>query len=119
MPTWWSAWRSIQMHNELRVTIVATGIGQGIPAKQASSSREPRESAIPPFKLVQRMGMAATRFLRHDRSGSRQKAVGDGLSEAGGSTPIIWIIWTFPHFCAGKPIEWSAGLWPQCRTATQ
>ncbi|NMQ18440.1 cell division protein FtsZ [Candidatus Competibacter phosphatis] len=45
-----------EMHNELRVTIVATGIGQGIPAKQAGSSREPRESAIPPFKLVQRMG---------------------------------------------------------------
>jgi len=73
-----------EMHNELRVTIVATGIGQGIPAKQAGSSREPRESAIPPFKLVQRMGDGGDPLSsRHDRSGSRQKAVGDGLSEGG------------------------------------
>jgi cell division protein FtsZ len=73
-----------EMHNELRVTIVATGIGQGVPAKQAGSSREPRESAIPPFKLVQRMGDGGDPLSsRHDRSGSRQKAVGDGLSEGG------------------------------------
>ncbi|MEZ5576157.1 MAG: cell division protein FtsZ [Candidatus Competibacteraceae bacterium] len=73
-----------EMHNELRVTIVATGIGQGVPAKQVSGSREPRESAIPPFKLVQRMGDGGDPLSsRHDRSGSRQKAVGDGLSEAG------------------------------------
>lgn len=73
-----------EMHNELRVTIVATGIGQGVPAKQVSGSREPRESAIPPFKLVQRMGDGGDPLSsRHDRSGSRQKAVGDGLSEGG------------------------------------
>ena len=73
-----------EMHNELRVTIVATGIGQGVPAKQVSGSREPRESAIPPFKLVQRMGDGGDPLsFRHDRSGSRQKAVGDGLSEGG------------------------------------
>ena len=73
-----------EMHNELRVTIVATGIGQGVPAKQVSGSREPRESAIPPFKLVQRMGDGGDPLSsRHDRSGSRQKAVGDGLSESG------------------------------------
>jgi cell division protein FtsZ len=73
-----------EMHNEIRVTIVATGIGQGVPAKQAGSSREPRESAIPPFKLVQRMGDGGDPLSsRHDRSGSRQKAVGDGLSEGG------------------------------------
>ena len=73
-----------EMHNELRVTIVATGIGQGVPAKQVSGSREPRESAIPPFKMVQRMGDRGDPLSsRHDRPGSRQKAVGDGLSEAG------------------------------------
>ncbi|MCB1824271.1 MAG: cell division protein FtsZ [Candidatus Competibacteraceae bacterium] len=71
-----------EMHNELRVTIVATGIGQGVPAKQVSGSRE-RESAIPPFKLVQRMGDGDPLSSRHDRSGNRQKAVGDGLSEGG------------------------------------
>ncbi len=72
-----------EMHNELRVTIVATGIGQGVPAKQASGVRE-RESAIPPFKLVQRMGDGGDlHSSRHDRPGSRQKAVGDGLSEGG------------------------------------
>ena len=74
-----------EMHNELRVTIVATGIGQGVPAKQASSARErERESAIPPFKLVQRMGGDGdAHSSRHDRLGGRQKAVGDGLSEGG------------------------------------
>ncbi len=72
-----------EMHNELRVTIVATGIGQGVPAKQVSGSRE-REAAIPPFKLVQRMGGDGDPLSsRHDRPGSRQKAVGDGLSESG------------------------------------
>ncbi|MGB5063114.1 MAG: cell division protein FtsZ [Candidatus Competibacter sp.] len=72
-----------EMHNELRVTIVATGIGQGVPAKQAGGSREQRDSAIPPFKLVQRMGDGDPHSSRHDRLSSRQKAVGDGLSEGG------------------------------------
>ena len=67
-----------EMHNEIRVTIVATGIGQGAPAKQ-TGPRE-RETAIPPFKLVQRPGEGEAHF-RHDRPSSRQKAVGDGLSE--------------------------------------
>ncbi len=67
-----------EMHNEIRVTIVATGIGQGAPAKQ-TGPRE-RETAIPPFKLVQRPGEGEAHF-RHDRPSSRQKAVGDGLGE--------------------------------------
>ncbi|MDG4554026.1 MAG: cell division protein FtsZ [Candidatus Competibacter sp.] len=75
-----------EMHNELRVTIVATGIGQGIPAKQAGGVRE-REAAIPPFKLVQRMGDGDALSSRHDRLSSRQKAVGDGLSEGGRIDP--------------------------------
>ena len=67
-----------EMRNELRVTIVATGIGQGAPAKQ-SSSRE-REAAIPHVKLVpQRAG--GDSHGHHDRPSVRQKAVGDGLSE--------------------------------------
>jgi cell division protein FtsZ len=66
-----------EMRNELRVTIVATGIGQGIPAKPANS-RE-RETAIPHVKLVQqqRLDRAAVSEgcafpLR--RTGRRQKA---------------------------------------------
>jgi cell division protein FtsZ len=66
------------MHNEIRVTIVATGIGQGVPAKQ--SGPKEKESAIPPFKLVQRPGEGEAHF-RHDRASIRPKAVGDGLSE--------------------------------------
>ncbi len=66
-----------EMRNELRVTIVATGIGQGAPVKQ-SSSRE-REAAIPPFKLVQRAGSDG--HVHHDRPSARQKAVGDIPSE--------------------------------------
>ncbi|MFO1370981.1 MAG: cell division protein FtsZ [Candidatus Competibacteraceae bacterium] len=65
------------MRNELRVTIVATGIGQGTPAKQ-SNPRE-REARIPPFNLVR--GDGDPHSLRHDRPSIRQKAVGDGLGE--------------------------------------
>ncbi len=67
-----------EMHNEIRVTIVATGIGQGVPTKQSGSKE--KESAIPPFKLVQRPGDGESHF-RHDRPSSRPKAVGDNLSE--------------------------------------
>lgn len=67
-----------EMRNELRVTIVATGIGQGAPTKQASP-RE-REVAIPHVKLVQRGGDGELHF-RHDRPSTRQKAVSDGPSE--------------------------------------
>jgi cell division protein FtsZ len=69
-----------EMHNELRVTIVATGIGQGVAAKPAAG--RDRESSIPHVKLVQqreRDGETAV-HTRHDRLG-RAKAVGDGLSE--------------------------------------
>ncbi len=75
-----------EMHNELRVTIVATGIGQGVPVKQTGGARE-REAAIPPFKLVQRMGGDGDTHPRHDRLSSRQRAVGDGLSESGRMDP--------------------------------
>jgi cell division protein FtsZ len=69
-----------EMHNELRVTIVATGIGQGVPAKPAIG--RDRESAIPHVKLVQQRGGDGEAFAqtRHERL-SRPKAVGDGLSE--------------------------------------
>jgi cell division protein FtsZ len=67
-----------EMRNELRVTIVATGIGQGSPIKQASQ-RE-REPAIPHVKLVQRGGDGEPHF-RHDRPSARQRAVSDGPSE--------------------------------------
>ncbi len=67
-----------EMHNEIRVTIVATGIGQAVPVKQ-TGPRE-RETAIPPFKLVQRPGDGEAHF-RHDRPSARQKAVGDNPSE--------------------------------------
>ena len=70
----------IEMHNELRVTIVATGLGQGAPAKQ-THQRE-REAAIPYVKLVQqRLERAAvSENDAHSRyHSSRQKAAGDSL----------------------------------------
>ena len=67
-----------EMHNEIRVTIVATGIGQGVPAKQGSAKE--KEAAIPPFKLVQRQHDSEA-HLRHDRPSVRQKPVGDMASE--------------------------------------
>ncbi|MGB2970952.1 MAG: cell division protein FtsZ [Candidatus Competibacter sp.] len=68
-----------EMHNELRVTIVATGIGQGVPAKQAGVKE--KEAATPPFKLLRQQGDVSEPHFRGDRSSVRQKAVGDGLSE--------------------------------------
>jgi cell division protein FtsZ len=73
----------LEMRNELRVTIVATGLGQGVPAKQ--TSQRDRDVVIPHVKLMQQRserlsvneGEAHTRYER----GSRQKAVGDGLGE--------------------------------------
>ena len=72
----------LEMRNELRVTIVATGLGQGAPAKQ-TSGREQRETAIPYVKLVQQQRLeraAVSESDAHSRySGSRQKAAGDSL----------------------------------------
>ncbi|MFZ1643361.1 MAG: cell division protein FtsZ [Candidatus Contendobacter sp.] len=66
-----------EMHNELRVTIVATGIGQGAPAKPVSA-RE-RDTAVPPFKLIRQAGDGD--HARHSQPAPRQKAVSDGPSE--------------------------------------
>ncbi len=66
-----------EMQNEIRVTIVATGIGQGVPAKQAGLKE--KEVAAPPFKLLQRQDGEG--HARHDRPSTRQKTVGEGLSE--------------------------------------
>ena len=65
------------MRNELRVTIVATGIGQGTPAK-ATATRE-RDAAIPHVKLVPQRASGDV-HVHHDRPSSRQKA-GDMPSE--------------------------------------
>ena len=67
-----------EMRNELRVTIVATGIGQGTPTK--STSPRERDAAIPHVKLVpQRAG--GDSHVHHDRPSVRQRAVGDIPSE--------------------------------------
>ena len=66
------------MRNELRVTIVATGIGQGTPAK-ATATRE-RDAAIPHVKLVPQRASGDV-HVHHDRPSARQKAVGDMPSE--------------------------------------
>ncbi len=64
-----------EMKNELRVTIVATGLGQGVSAK--SSGRE-REAAIsPPFKLVQR---SSGEHAHHDRPSMRSKSGSESFS---------------------------------------
>ncbi|MBS1247766.1 MAG: GTPase [Proteobacteria bacterium] len=65
------------MRNELRVTIVATGIGQGTPAK-ATATRE-RDAAIPHVKLVP-LRASGDVHVHHDRPSARQKA-GDMPSE--------------------------------------
>lgn len=68
-----------EMRNELRVTIVATGIGQGAPAKQTNG--RDRDMAVPHVKLVQPRDGEQSRY---DRPSVRQKAVGDGLERGVG-----------------------------------
>ncbi len=66
-----------EMRNELRVTIVATGIGQGVPAKQANG----RDRETPPHvKLVQTRGGEGEQ-ARYDRPSTRQKTVDNGLEQ--------------------------------------
>ncbi len=67
-----------EMHNELRVTIVATGIGQGAPAKQSVS--KDKEAMMPPFKLVQRSVDAEPHF-RAERPSGRPKAIAESGGE--------------------------------------
>lgn len=68
-----------EMHNEIRVTIVATGIGHGVAAKQPGAKE--KDMAVPPFKLVQRQAEAEAHF-RHDRPSMRPKgAVSESLPE--------------------------------------
>ena len=63
-----------EMQNELRVTIVATGIGMA-----AKSEAEPAPSAV---KLVQKTaGKGEGEYSRHERPERRQKAVGDNYGE--------------------------------------
>jgi cell division protein FtsZ len=91
-----------EMRNELRVTIVATGLGQGAPAKPVSS-RE-RDTAIPPFKLIQRAGDGD--YSRHDRP-NRQKAGGDGPGERERVDPEEYL--DIPAFlrrqALGRPVD--------------
>ena len=75
-----------EMRNELRVTIVATGLGQGAPASKPVHARD-REAAIPPFRLVR--SPTESDQPRHDRSSSRQKVGGDGPSERGEPEDVL------------------------------
>jgi cell division protein FtsZ len=68
-----------EMKNELRVTIVATGIGQGAPAVAKLSGRD-REPRIPAINLVR--GDPDSHARHEQRSPVlMRRAVGDGLSE--------------------------------------
>ena len=88
-----------EMRNELRVTIVATGIGQGAPTKSANP-RE-RDAPIPHVKLVpQRAG--GDGHVHHDRPSARQKAVSDMPSERDRVDPDR-SIWIFRRSCVVRP----------------
>ena len=67
-----------EMKNELRVTIVATGIGQGAPA--AKSTGRDRESRIPTINLVRDTADAHPRYEPPRSPAPLRRAVGDGVS---------------------------------------
>jgi cell division protein FtsZ len=64
-----------EMHNELRVTIVATGIGSSRVSQQAT----PETSAVPAVKLVQ--SNSDTDNPRYDNPGGRQKSADSGFNK--------------------------------------
>ncbi len=68
-----------EMKNELRVTIVATGIGHGAPA--AKSTGRDRESRIPTINLVRGDADAHPRYEPPRSPTLMRRAVGDGVSE--------------------------------------
>jgi cell division protein FtsZ len=71
-----------EMKNELRVTIVATGIGQGAPAAKPATGRD-RESRIPSLVTNLRSDAEVRPLYPPQREPlSVRRAVGDGLSES-------------------------------------
>jgi len=68
-----------EMKNALRVTIVATGIGQGAPA--AKSTGRDRELRIPAINLVRGDPDSHPRYEPQRSPTPMRRAVGDGLSE--------------------------------------
>jgi len=68
-----------EMKNELRVTIVATGIGQGAPA--AKSTGRDRESRIPTINLVRGDADTHPRYEPPRSPTPMRRAVGDGVIE--------------------------------------
>ena len=68
-----------EMKNELRVTIVATGIGQGAPA--AKSTGRDRESRIPTINLVRGDADTHSRYEPPRSPTPMRRAVGDGVIE--------------------------------------
>ncbi|HOW76156.1 MAG TPA: cell division protein FtsZ [Candidatus Competibacteraceae bacterium] len=68
-----------EMKNELRVTIVATGIGLGAPA--AKSTGRDRESRIPTINLVRGDADPHPRYEPPRSPTLMRRAVGDGVSE--------------------------------------
>jgi len=76
-----------EMKNELRVTIVATGIGQGAPA--AKSVGRDRESRIPTINLLRGDADTHPRYEPQRSPTPMRRAVGDGVSERERSDPDL------------------------------
>ncbi len=76
-----------EMKNELRVTIVATGIGQGAPA--AKSVGRDRESRIPTINLLRGDADSHPRYEPQRSPTPMRRAVGDGVSERERSDPDL------------------------------
>jgi cell division protein FtsZ len=68
-----------EMQNEFRVTIVATGIGQGAPAAKSTTGRERGESRIPHINLVRDPDSYPPRETA--RPASARRVVGSDVSE--------------------------------------
>jgi cell division protein FtsZ len=84
-----------EMSNELRVTVVATGLGSNVVARHAALSRESmvasRALPMPPIRVVRNSPhspMTANDYTALDRpTVQRQRAVGDGLRAGPAAMP--------------------------------
>src|SRR6202030_1003399 len=91
-----------ELENQLRVTVVATGLGRPTAAvrapltlareraRAAAAGRAPREvRAEPPMRMVRRP-MSSSDYAALDKpTVQRQRAVGDGLRPAGDSEDLL------------------------------
>ncbi len=100
-----------EMSNELRVTVVATGLGSNVVARSSAAAnrehliaatREPARAQMPQIRVVKHGPMTHSDYAGLDKpTVQRQRAVGDGLRHEPRCRPRT--CWTSRHSCVARP----------------